>query len=167
MTYQIKKCPQCGNVYESKTYSFHPSKANRTVYGSLLVSCRHCHNLFIDTDRREIAVEGVRPIDESMISPQSLFVGIVLIIAGCIVMAETIFGGLALFLLGLIPAVLELTSFKDRQASLEKERKLSEERLKNPLYAQLLIARGYNVPEKYHPSKKDDNNLKEGGKFND
>ena len=151
-THQTKCCPECGEVYERNSYAGRPSKANRTEYGSPLKKCSKCGTYFKDDEYREIAVDGIRSVDTMLVSPSSIFVGIVGIVLclGALLSGAYVPAIAFLVLFGISPA-MEALSYKKRQAELEQKKAESEARLQDPGYALILKKMGYNVPDKYLP----------------
>ena len=157
-THITKKCPQCGKIYSYDSYPGVPSKDNRTQYGSPIRKCQLCGSIFKDDDYREIAVDGIRPVDTSFISPYS----ILSLVIGALAIYTSIYMGyswvwyilLLLVIFGFSP-LLDILSYRDRKKIFEEERIKSEERLSDPTYAETLKELGYNVPEKYLPPSSD------------
>ena len=149
-TIQVKKCPKCGCVYERNSYAGRPSKDNRTKYGSPLKQCLKCKNIFIDSEYREIAIDGIREVDTKVISPAGIFYSVMsLFIAIC-----SFAGGYSpigiFFIIGALYLSLnEILSYKRRQEALKKYAQESEKRMQNLQYAQLLKTCGHYVPDKY------------------
>lgn len=147
--YQVKKCPKCGNAYETNSYGAHPSKDNRTKYGSPLKQCSKCKNIFIDNEYREIAIDGVRKVDTQRISPQALvYTGISLLMAVIQFNAGRMVWGIVFLAIALYFS-REIFTYKSRQLKIEKLTQESEKRMQDLQYAQLLKGYGYNVPEKF------------------
>lgn len=157
-TYITKKCPHCGAIYSHDSYPGIPSKDNRTKYGSPIRKCQSCGTLFKDDDYREIAVDGIRPVDKSVISPYS----ILSLMVGTIVMIASIHYGyswvwyilLLLFIFCFSP-LSDVLTYRKRKSFIEQETIESEKRLCDPTYAETLKKLGYNVPEKYLPPSSD------------
>ena len=149
-TIQVKKCPKCGTVYERNSYAHRPSKDNRTKYGSPLKMCRTCKTVFKDDEYRELAIEGARDVDRSVVSPYGILMGVVALAAT--VSALWIGSlGMAVFFLVLIgfTPFTEAVSYKKRQYELDLETVESKKRLLNPVYAASLQQVGYSVPNMY------------------
>ena len=150
-THITKRCPKCGSVISFESYAHSPSKANRTKYGSPIRECNHCGNAFKDDEYREIAVEGIRKVDTSLVSPYSILFGIL----GVIIGIGSFRGGLSIgwalvvvFIFCFSP-LSDILSYRKRMEYFERERIASENRLRNPVYAHALKSMGYDVPEKY------------------
>jgi len=149
-TYQVKKCPKCGCVYERNSYAGRPSKDNRTKYGSPLKQCLKCKNIFIDNEYREIAIDGIREVDTKVISPAGIFYSAMsAFMAICCFVSEYAPIGIFFLIGALYFSLSEILSYKRRQETLKKYAQESEKRLQNLQYAQLLKASGYYVPDKY------------------
>ena len=158
-TYQLKKCPKCGTVYERNSYAGNPSKDNRTKYGSPLKMCPSCKVTFVDEEYREIAIEGVRDVDTQYVSPASV---VFTMFGAMMFFMSFISTGKAFGVLFLIPGVYflcdDLSSYKKRKKAFEILKLESEIRLLRPAYAVLLKQHGYNVPNEYlFPSSVDAN----------
>ncbi|MBE6707806.1 MAG: hypothetical protein E7578_01015 [Ruminococcaceae bacterium] len=145
MTYISKKCPQCGKVYERDSYSGHPSKENRTKYGSPIKVCLNCGAVFNDDDYREIEIYGIREVDLMRVSPSTyvytaigLFIGIGCVVNG--VLAGWIFVVLSAFLFS-----YEFFSYNKRQKILKAEAEASKRRMQDPEYRKILRSFGYPV----------------------
>lgn len=163
MTYTTKRCPHCG-----KTYSFMQT-GRRTEYGSPFRICHACSHSFVDKDYREIAIDGIHPIDKMKVSPGSVLqcflpLGFVIVSLICgtlagfdsgtvwLLVGDLIFLGLALWLVS-----RDIRSYKERIKWLEQEAIRSEARLSNPEYASALKRIGCRVPEKYLNQNGDSN----------
>ncbi len=152
MTYQTKKCPHCGKVYEKNSYAGNPSKYNRLQYGSPLKICSECKKPFIDDEYREIAIQGVRFPDKMLISPAGIvFSLITLIISIMGFVNASVWYGIIFLAASLYLSLSEMLTYKSRQRELEKLTRESEERMNNPLYAILLSKAGFDVPDRYMP----------------
>ena len=149
-TVQVKKCPKCGMVYERNTYAHNPSKDNRIKYGSPLKRCRNCNALFKDDEYRELAIEGARDADRSVVSPYGILMGVVALVATVLALCTGSVGiaAFVLVLLGFTP-FSEAVSYKKRQYELDLKTIESKKRLYNPLYAVSLQQVGYRVPDMY------------------
>ncbi len=77
---QIKRCPKCNAIYETNHYMGIPSKNNQLQYGSPVRICPHCKALFRDDNYHEIAVDGIRNADKSIISPRGIFLIVIAVI---------------------------------------------------------------------------------------
>lgn len=149
-TYQTKKCPHCGKVYERNSYAGRPSKDNRTKYGSPLIVCSSCRKGFLDDEYREIAIDGPREVDTKRISPAGIVYGLLGVIIGLVGFSGgSVVAGCIFLIMGLYFPLSELSSYEKRQEALKKEALASEMRLQNPTYAATLKRLGYDVPEKY------------------
>ncbi|MGN1165628.1 MAG: hypothetical protein ACI4S2_04275 [Lachnospiraceae bacterium] len=155
-THISKKCPNCGFVYESRHYAFVPSKDNQTVYGSPIKRCEKCGQLFVDKNYREIAVQGVRHVDEMYVSPQTLVSGgipmIISLITSLVLFMngdEGVLTSMIVFVFSLSLIISEMVGHKKRMISLKKEEEESKMRLQNPKYARMLQQLGYDVPSYY------------------
>ena len=149
-TFQTKKCPHCGKVYERNSYGGHPSKDNRTQYGSPLKFCASCKKGFMDDEYREIAIDGPREADTMRISPAGIVYSLILLLAGiCGFVSDMPVIGFFLIAVALYMSLSELLTYDKRQKKLQAEAAASEARLRNPAYAMLLKQYGYDVPEKY------------------
>ena len=149
-TVQVKKCPKCGTVYERNTYAHSPSKDNRIKYGSPLKKCRNCNALFKDDEYRELAIEGARDADRSVISPYGILMGVVALVlmASALWVGSVGIAAFILVLFGFTP-FSEAVSYKKRQYELDLKTIESKKRLYNPLYAASLQQVGYRVPDMY------------------
>ena len=58
-SYDIKRCPSCNQPYEKNFYSGKPKPEEKIRYGSPIKVCKYCKKEFIDSDYKEIALEGV------------------------------------------------------------------------------------------------------------
>ena len=58
-SYDIKRCPACNQPYEKNFYSGKPKPEEKIRYGSPIKVCKYCKKEFIDSDYKEIALEGV------------------------------------------------------------------------------------------------------------
>lgn len=149
-------CPYCN----TKTGS---NQADLYYYGSPVRTCGKCKQQYLNRCYHEIAVEGYRDTDVSIEACRKNLRNGILLVAAAAAMNG------ALYLLGryswvfllfvVLGAAMLLVSLKDywkvrkgtRLQELEKEEKASVARLRNPEYARLLQAHGYEVPEEYLP----------------
>ena len=150
-TIQTKRCPSCGHVYERNTYAGHPSKDNRIKYGSPIRICPKCGKPIIDDEYREIAIDGLRKVDYSKISPATLFYGGFTIFIGILFLTvdTNVIIGILVTGVGIYLIVSEYLGYGKRQERFEQLRRESEQRLQNPQYAAALKNLGYHVPSRY------------------
>lgn len=143
MQYTTKKCPHCGNTYQFM-------QAQTQQYGSPLRRCGKCGNNFIDKDYIEIAVSGIRTVDNMKVSPLSIIICIFSIIFSPILaIGVHIALGVIVLLIGIYLPFQEYRDSKNRKEWLQNETKESYKRLSNPQYAQFLLQLGYNVPPEF------------------
>ena len=140
-----KICPHCKKVLAVN---------ESPRYGSPLRKCGHCGNTYRDKDYREIAVEGIRPNDDKVISTGWVVSALIGLAIWAYDLARNEFGIeiILIALLVLIPLFHVLTA-KRRLKNLCEETVRSEERLKNPTYALLLKSMEYDVPDKCLPRR--------------
>ena len=150
-TFITKRCPSCGAMYEHRLYAHYPSKDNRTKYGSPIRNCIKCGCHFKDDEYREIAISGIRDVDQSVVSPYNLFFGIFGLLFIIFGMNTGVSLGIvaAMFLFFEFPVLSNILSFNKRQRALEAERMASEKRLQDPVYVMALRNVGFFVPAKY------------------
>lgn len=152
MTFQTKKCPHCGKVYERNSYAGNPSKYNRQQYGSPLKICSECKTPFLDDEYREIAIDGVRFPDKMVISPAGIVFSLLALIMSIMGFVNaSVPYGLIFLAESLYLSLSEILTYKSRQRKLEKLTRESEERMKDPMYALLLSKAGFYVPDRYMP----------------
>ena len=158
MEYVTKSCPHCGY-----NYSIHEPKGSG-FYGSKIRTCQRCGKQFIDKEYREIAIEGIREVDEHRISPATLFSALFFIAFAC-ALVWLFFNDLSLFSsgrtffsligaaisagIGVFLVVSESNEYGERQEYLKQEKINSEKRMQNPQYINLLKELGYEISEKY------------------
>lgn len=142
---------------------------NGSMYGSLMRTCPKCGKEYFDPRYREIAVDGlmdsdIKPKSDTKTPWIAFGVGIGAFALMILLIATT---GRLLFILPIVGVVSFALGFKtigdngkirsgERAAELERLRAESEARLMNPVYARLLKARGYAVPEQYLPQEQTD-----------
>lgn len=150
--YVKKKCPACGAVIEVRTYPHYPSEEERIRYGSPIIKCEKCNEEFIDIDYHEIALEGVRDIDRSVVRSHGIIFGLMGVVGIIISLIVNMPSG-AVISAGIygFPLLIEVVSYKKRQYNLDMETIESKKRLCNPLYAVTLKKIGYPVPDMYLP----------------
>lgn len=160
MALYYKKCPYCQHTYE------HGSGRPPKTYGSKLVSCSRCGRSFLDKDKREIALEGIRFGDDMILPPFDLITGIVLAAFGAIFflggmrsggmyLILTVLGA-GMFIIGILIPIVDVRTYKERLEKLDNERKASERRLQSRSYVNALIQNGLAVsPDKVNNSGPD------------
>ena len=150
-------CPECGH----KFFSYEPAQR---FYGSPIRTCKKCGQKYFDARYHEIAIEGIAKKDVAKWPAFVLmFFGAFLMYRGNHLWGMKQLGTLdfmqkvlpvlllavgGLLVLGGIYELYAVLSGK-KAANMEKLRAASEERLKNPGYAQELKAMGLPVPEQY------------------
>ncbi len=150
-----KKCPFCGKVYDYDYYPGHPSKDNRTKYGSPLKVCKRCNKAFFDDDYREIAIYGIREVDLKRVSPSTIVFSLLGVAIGLTWLfsdmndGESPIVGCIMLAVSAYIFFSELLGYKKRRKRLEQLRIESKERLENHSYAMLLKNKGYPVPDKF------------------
>ena len=150
-SYDIKRCPACNQPYEKNFYSGKPKDEEKIRYGSPIKVCKYCGKEFIDSDYKEIALEGV-PNKEDY---QRFTKGTILYTVLSFVMAyfSWLFDFSVLpiifIALGVIIIGSDIISYEKRLKHLEKETAASKERLSDPAYAMRLAQHGYKVPSHY------------------
>ncbi len=150
-------CPECG-------YKFFTFEPQQRFYGSPIRTCKKCGGKYFDARYHELAIEGVPAKETSKIPAVLLmFLGAFLMYRGnhlwdmkqlstpefmqkVLPVLLLVVGGI--FALGGIYEFYAVLSGK-KAAKMQKLVDESEERLKNPVYAQELKAMGLPVPEQY------------------
>lgn len=147
-TFITKKCPACRKVYARESYAGRPSKDNRTKYGSPIIQCQKCGNIFVDTDYREPALNGFRDVDKMRVSPGAVVYTLIgIIIAVCTFYGGYKIAGILIAIGSLWLSLDEICGFKKRQKMNEELLAESQKRIENPTYVLLLKKMGYNVPD--------------------
>ena len=166
MQYVTKKCPHCGH-----TYTFMHAGSD-TSFGSPIMTCEKCGKLFIDKDRKEIAIEGITKEDIPVHSGNTIAAVMFLSIFEPVVLYYLFYDGidqywwlsivLTLFLIfSWLQYYAEKASYSTRLKEFEIAKMESEGRVSNVHYAMLLKNLGYDVPEKYLNSNCENNVEKE------
>lgn len=156
-SYDIKRCPACNQPYEKNFYSGKPKPEEKIRYGSPIKVCKYCKKEFIDSDYKEIALEGV-PNKENF---ERFTKGTISYTIASFVMAffayifdfkllPVIFIALGLIIIG-----SDILSYNKRLKHLEKEITESKKRMSDPQYALRLMQHGYKVPFEYLPKEDD------------
>lgn len=150
MTYITKKCPHC-----KSSYSIMQPKGT-SFYGCPIRQCATCGKQFLDKDYREIAIDGIRPVDMKRVTTGTIILSVLGFLFG-LVLVYCYFSDMqsVWYLVGAAISVIlagylvigEITGYDDRQAFLELERKRSEARLRDPNYIYTLRKLGYYVPD--------------------
>ena len=154
-SYDIKRCPTCNQPYEKNFYSGKPKPEEKIRYGSPIKVCKYCKKEFIDSDYKEIALEGV-PNQEDY---KRFTKGTIAYTIASFVMAfffyifDFRFLPILFIILGVIIIGSDMISYQKRQKYLEKEILESRKRLEDPLYALRLMHHGYKVPMEYLPKE--------------
>lgn len=150
MTYITKKCPYCNS-----SYSIMQPKGTG-FYGSPIRQCATCGKQFLDKDYREIAIDGVRPVDLKRVTTGTIILSVLGFLFGLLLVycyfGETpsvwylVGAAISIFISGYL-VIGEIAGYSKRQAYLEMERKRSEIRLRDPDYVYALRKLGYYVPD--------------------
>ena len=154
-SYDIKRCPACNQPYEKNFYSGKPKPEEKVRYGSPIKVCKYCKKEFIDSDYKEIALEGV-PNQEDY---KRFTKGTIAYTIASFVMAfffyifDFRFLPILFIILGVIIIGSDLTSYKKRQKHLEKEILESRKRMEDPQDALQLMQHGHKVPTEYLPKE--------------
>ena len=157
-SYDIKRCPACNQPYEKNFYSGKPKPEEKIRYGSPIKVCKYCKKEFIDSDYKEIALEGV----PNQTDYKRFTKGTIPYTIASFVMAffAWLFDfsvlPLVFVVLGLIIIGSDIVSFQKRQNHLEKEILESKKRMEDPQYALRLLQHGYKVPVEYLPKEEKD-----------
>lgn len=141
----IKRCPQCGYVYQRG--------GSKRYYGSPLRKCTKCGNEFIDKGGIEIAIYGIRDSDKAIIDSGIILaaiIGIGMFGFGIYLQSLLIFIVGALFVWSAIYGIRDnINNYAERIVELEKEERASFRRLSNYTYAMKLKKGGYHVLGKF------------------
>lgn len=154
-SYDIKRCPACNQPYEKNFYSGKPKPEEKIRYGSPIKVCKYCKKEFIDSDYKEIALEGVPNKDDF----KRFTKGTISYTIAAFVMAffayifEFRFLPIVFILLGMIIIGSDIITYTKRLKHLEKETLASKERMSDPVYAKRLAEHGYHVPIHYLSSE--------------
>ena len=154
-SYDIKRCPACNQPYEKNFYSGKPNKEEKIPYGSPIKVCKYCKKEFIDSDYKEIALEGV-PNKEDYNRFTKGTILYTLLSFAMAYFAWLFYFGILPFVfiaLGIIIIGSDLLSYTKRQKHLESEISESKKRLEDPAYALRLAQHGYQVPAEYLPKE--------------
>ena len=157
-TFQTKRCPKCGKVYEKRTAHGPYGRESLYKFGPIFATCPSCGAVFRDSDSYELAImdpprEMVTKFHVSNIVIASLFgiIGLVVLFTGSaahpfgVLLFCLVFGGGILF--------GDYRRYKDNITRIEKEKALSIKRLKeHPEYVMLLKTAGFSVPDEYLPT---------------
>ena len=158
-TFQTKRCPKCGNVYEHRTARGPYGRESLYKFGPIFVTCPSCGTMFRDSDSYELAImdpprEMVKKFHVSSIVFASLFgiIGLVTLFTG----AAAYPVGVLIFCLVFGGGILlgDYRRYANNMTRIETAKAESVRRLKNdPDYARLLKAAGFSVPDEYLPAK--------------
>lgn len=154
-SYDIKRCPACNQPYEKNFYSGKPKPEEKIRYGSPIKVCKYCGKEFIDSEYKEIALEGIPNKEDYNRFTKGTILYTVLAFAMAYFSWLFDFGLLpfVFIALGLIIIGSDLVSYTKRQKHLEKEIMESKKRMENPEYALRLARHGYQVPVEYLPKE--------------
>lgn len=150
-------CPECGH----KFFVYEPQQR---FYGSPIRTCKKCGGKYLDVRYHELALEGVPKKEVSKIpSVVMMVLGVFLLFRGNHLFGMKQLGTPdamqkvlpilllacgALFIVGGIAELISVLTGR-KAAKMQKLLVESEQRLKNPAYAQELTAAGYPVPQRY------------------
>ena len=158
-TYQTKRCPKCGKVYERRTARGPYGREALYKFGPIFATCPSCGAVFRDSDSYELAImdppaEMVTKFHLSSIIFASLFgiIGLIVLFTGA---AAHPFGVL-LFCLIFGGGILwgDYRRYTGNIERINTARAESQRRLKqSPEYVKMLQAAGYSVPDEYLPPK--------------
>ena len=153
MSVKKKTCPHCGAMFR-----LNPEQGIGP-YGSPQRICPDCKETYYDREYREIAVNGIDPMDKWAVSPAVFKSCAIPMLLGIMILGYMIVNARfdvlqAIFVLMFLgfPSIMIVQDVKRRPARLQylkEEAARSEERLQDPQYAQMLKDLGYKVPEKY------------------
>ena len=154
-SYDIKRCPACNQPYEKNFYSGKPKPEEKIRYGSPIKVCKYCKKEFIDSDYKEIALEGVPNKEDYNRFTKGTILYTLLSFAMAYFTWLFDFGVLpfVFIALGIIIIGSDLITYQKRQKHLEKEISESKRRMEDPAYAQRLAEHGYKVPAEYLPKE--------------
>ena len=158
MQHLTQKCPDCGRIYEPRSYGSvgrkKPAPEDAWVYGSPMKLCGNCKRIFIDMDVKELAITELRKSDTAkitantkMLLPMGALVAVLLYVLG-----QPTFAIVAVAV-AVVYLAMDLGMYPMRMGKLRKEREASEKRLSDPDYARALKKAGIDVPEKYLKSE--------------
>ena len=154
-SYDIKRCPACNQPYEKNFYSGKPKPEEKIRYGSPIKVCKYCKKEFIDSDYKEIALEGVPNKEDYNRFTKGTILYTLLSFAMAYFAWLFDFGVLpfVFIALGIIIIGSDLITYQKRQKHLEKEILESEKRIEDSAYAHRLAEHGYKVPAEYLPKE--------------
>lgn len=154
-SYDIKRCPACNQPYEKNFYSGKPKPEEKIRYGSPIKVCKFCGKEFIDSDYKEIALDGIPNKDDYKRFTKGTILYTLLAFAMAYFAWLFDFSILpAVFiLLGVIIIGSDLLTYVKRQKHLENEILESKKRMEDPDYALRLMKHGYKVPSEYLPKE--------------
>ena len=154
-TTQVKRCPHCGKIYERRRVRTpYPDEA-LVKFERIFAECPHCQKTFRDSDAYELAV-----MDPPACYLKKFHTSNILLAGGFAILGlfslsvatEPVGAMLVMFALGGMLLFSDYVRYKRNIARIESERYASEKRLeRDPHYALLLKAAGFDVPEKYLP----------------
>ncbi len=157
ITYQTKKCPHCGKVYSNRSVHGPDAKEKLLVFGPLFVKCNSCGQMFRDSDAVELAVMDPPKFYLEKFHLNTILLSTMLTVFGFVAVssADNAIGAMLLLLrLAALLLLLDYLRYKRNLATVERERAASVRRLKqDPIYAMVLKASGFNVPQEYLPQK--------------
>lgn len=146
------RCPKCNKIYE---YYRKNSRPLDRKYGTPIVTCPNCNNVFLDKSRREIAVDGISIYDKQMFRKEDIIkyslsaaVGLIFIFFLSNIDLSKIVGAL-LIIYAVLGTLNRLLSYKPKMKKLEELQMQSENRLNDKKYVKVLLQFGVDVPEKY------------------
>lgn len=158
-TYQTKRCPKCGKVYEKRTVRGPYGRESLYKFGPVFATCPSCGAAFRDSDAYELAIMDPPREMTTKFHTSNIILAAILGIIGLV----SIFTNAAanpllvlLFCLVLGGGILwgDYRRYSNNMTRIETEKAQSIKRLKNnPDYVMRLIAAGFSVPDEYLPAK--------------